>query len=99
MEQGHRTGAQQLLTTMGCSCRMPAALQFLHMSKSLQTVQRSPVPGSISTWQKLQVDEKAGASGLCRWYSTIMLLCLARRRESNCRHSSHAGSSQARVRF
>lgn len=63
---------------------MPAALQFLHMSKSVHTVQRSPVPGSISTLQKLQVDENAGASGLCRWYRTIMLLCLARRRESNC---------------
>lgn len=63
---------------------MPFPWQFLHMSKSEQTVQRMPVPGSISTWQKLQVEEKAGASGLCRWYSTIMLLCLARRRESNC---------------
>jgi hypothetical protein len=63
---------------------MPLALQLLHISKSVHTVQRSPVPGSISTWQKLQVEEKAGASGLCKWYSTIMLLCLARRRESNC---------------
>ena len=31
----------------------------------------------------LQLVETVGASGLCRWYSTIMELCLARRTVSN----------------
>lgn len=58
-------------------------LQLVHMSKSWQTEQRKPCPGSISMPQALQEQEKAGASGLCRWYSTIMLLCFARRMLSN----------------
>ncbi len=57
--------------------------QLAHMSKSWHTVQRKPCPGSISTPHWLHVHTNAGASGLCRWYSTIMLLCLARRMESN----------------
>lgn len=71
-----------MLTVIGCGCDV-LRWQEMHMSKSGHTVQRKPVPGSISTLQMLQVVVKAGASGLCRWYSTIMLLCLARRMVSN----------------
>ena len=53
------------------------------MSKSEHTVQRKPLPASISMLHVLHVLANAGALGLCRWYSTIMLLCLARRKESN----------------
>ena len=58
-------------------------LQAVQMSKSEQTVQRQPAPGSISALHTLQLVVKAGAEGLCRWYRTIMELCLARRSVSN----------------
>ena len=74
--------ADEELTTSWCWWPM-VSLQLRHMSKSWHTLQRNPAPGSISTWHLLQVVAKAGASGLCRWYSTIMLLCLARRMLSN----------------
>jgi hypothetical protein len=73
------------LTAMGWSWRGPAGLmaQPLHMLKSAHTVHLNPSPPWISRAHTLQVQVKAGAVGLCRWYSTIMLLCLARRRLSN----------------
>ena len=60
-------------------------------SLSLQPPQKSNsqlsqwylAPKSMSIWQLLQLCTNFGASGLCRWYSTIMDECLARRSWSN----------------
>ena len=50
---------------------MTAALEQLHNV------------AAVAAAYLLQVLAKAGASGLCRWYSTIALLCLARLMVSN----------------
>mmetsp|Transcript_24255 Transcript_24255/g.82878 ORF Transcript_24255/g.82878 Transcript_24255/m.82878 type:complete len:205 (-) Transcript_24255:3250-3864(-) len=58
-------------------------LQSSQTSKSGHVSHRQPAPGSISCWQMLHEAANAGSAGLCRWNSTIIEVCFARRSVSN----------------
>jgi hypothetical protein len=46
------------------------------------TLQFHRMPEVMSWWQYWHCDTKLGASGLCRWYRTIIDECFARRKKS-----------------
>jgi len=46
------------------------------------TLQFHRMPEVMSWWQRWHCDTKLGASGLCRWYRTIIDECFARRKKS-----------------